>query len=171
MVYTFRIISHEEESFVRDFCIRTDQTFFDFHMAIQDELGYDKSQMASFFLANEEWEKEKEITLFEMSDDRSKEYLVMDKVRIGQAVTELKQKILYVFDFFSDRCFYAELIKKDKEDPSATYPVCVRAKGRVPIQIIMEDNNIDMFNSDEFEEFDGLNDDITFESIDDYEEF
>lgn len=170
MVHTFRLISHEEEGFVRDFSIRSDQSFFDLHMAIQDELGYDKSQMASFFLSNENWEKDREITLFEMSDDPKKESFIMDKVRIGQLVTELKQKILYVFDFFSDRCFYIELIKKDKEDPGTNYPLCIRAKGKIPVQIIMEDNNIDVIASEEFEDYDDLSDDSRFENIDDYGE-
>jgi hypothetical protein len=35
----------------------------DFHNLLQDELEFDKSQMASFFMATDNWEKEEEFTL------------------------------------------------------------------------------------------------------------
>ena len=64
MIYKLRMISHEEEQFVRDFEVLSGQTFYDLHVAIQKELRFDTSQIASFYLCNDKWEKEIEITLF-----------------------------------------------------------------------------------------------------------
>ena len=68
-IYTFRAISQEAEDFVLEIELRSDHTFHDFHKSIQEELNYDTSQMASFYLTNYKWEKEKEVTLFEMFSD------------------------------------------------------------------------------------------------------
>lgn len=170
LVYTFRMISNEEDNFRRDFEIRPDQTFFNLHLAIQKNLGYDKSHMASFVLTNEKWEREAEITLFDMRDEPSEDALIMDKVNIGEVCKDLKQKLLYVYDFFSDRCFFIELVNIGDEDPGVDYPRCIQAKGKIPIQIIMEDNNIDTFSVEEFDNLESFDDDLSFENLDDYDQ-
>lgn len=170
LVYTFRMISHEEENFKRDFEIRGDQTFFDLHLAIQNNLGYDKSQMASFVLTNKKWAREEEINLFDMKDEPSEDTLIMDRVKISETCTDLKQRLLYIFDFFSDRGLFIELVEIGDEDPAVTYPQCTLEKGKIPIQIIIDDNNIDAFTMEEFDDLEGFDSDISFESIDDYEE-
>lgn len=169
-VFTFRMISNEEEGFQRDFEIRSDQTFFDLHLAIQKNLVYDKSQMASFVLTNGKWEKQAEITLFDMREEPSDDVLVMDKVKIGELCKDLKQKLLYVYDFFSDRCFFIELVKKGNMDPHVGYPRCVLAKGKIPVQIVMEDNNIDGFSEEEFHDLESFDDDLSYENLDDYDQ-
>ena len=171
IVYTFRMISNEEEEFRRDYKVLADQTFFDLHVSIQENLGYDKSQMASFVVTNDGWEKGEEITLFDMKEEPSEDTLIMDKVKIMEICTDLKQRLLYNFDFFSDRCFFLELVEISDPDPDIGYPCCTKANGKIPIQIIIDDNNIDTFNMEEFDIHGTLDDDITFESIDDYEEF
>ncbi len=171
LVYTFRMISNEEDDFRRDFEIRADQTFFDLHLTIQKNLGYDKSQMASFILTNEKWEKQEEITLFDMKDEQTENALIMDKVTIGKVCKELKQKLLYLYDYFSDRCFFIELVNIEDEDPGVDYPRCIRANGKIPIQIVMEDNNIDSFTMEEFDDPGTYDDDLSFESLDDYDQF
>jgi hypothetical protein len=170
LVFTFRIISNEEENFRRDFEIRANQTFFDLHLAIQENLGFDKSQMASFVLTNEKWEREEEINLFDIREEPSDDTLIMDKVRIGEACSDIRQKLLYIFDFFSDRGFFIELVEKGDEDPAITYPRCTLATGKIPIQIIIDDNNIDAFPTEEFDDLESFDDDISFESLDDYGE-
>ena len=63
MIYLFRIISDEDQEFYRDLVIDGTDTFLDFHHALQEDLGFDPSQLASFFITNEMWEKQQEITL------------------------------------------------------------------------------------------------------------
>ena len=52
MVYKFVVLSDEDESFVREFEFLDSHTLMDFHNMIQDELEFDKSQMASFLPCN-----------------------------------------------------------------------------------------------------------------------
>jgi hypothetical protein len=166
MIYTFRILSHEEEDFVRDIEIRSDQTFFNFHNAIQNELKWDKSQMASFIITNDQWEKEKEIGLFDMSEDGSSDIPVMDKAVLQNFIQKERQKILYIHDFFSERALFIETVNISEENKGNNYPRCTRSEGRIPQQILIEDNNIDEIPYGVFEEED-FDDDISLESIDD----
>ena len=63
MVYRFRIISNEAEGFVREFELQGNQTFYDFHLAIQKNLEYDNSQIASFQITDQSWIMIKELPL------------------------------------------------------------------------------------------------------------
>ena len=62
-------MSDEVENFKREIQIDADATFLDLRNAICDCTGYDKSQMSSFFLCDEGWERDKEITLEDMGSD------------------------------------------------------------------------------------------------------
>jgi hypothetical protein len=138
MVSVFRLISDEQDNFLRDFEIKSDQSFYDLHLAIQNNLCYDKSQVASFFLCDDRWEKLQEITLVGISDDEAHKLLFMDKEVIQDHVCDLKQKLLYVYDFFNERAFFMELLEIKEEDKKATYPLCSSAKGKPPQQILMD---------------------------------
>ena len=138
MLYRFRLISNEQDDFLRDYEVSGNHTFYDLHMAIQNEMKYDKSQIASFFLCNEDWEKEREITLFGLSDEEIPELLVMDKEKIGDHIQEKNQKLLYVFDVFNERSFYIEVMDiLDEPDPPGP-PRCIKSRGHPPQQILLD---------------------------------
>jgi hypothetical protein len=138
MVYKFRLISNEKEDFIRDFEVRSDQSFYDLHQAIQKNLYYDQSQIASFFLCNDRWEKAQEITLFDLSDEPDQKTMVMDNTRFSEHIHELKQKLLYVFDVFNERAFFIEVAEIKEDSPGKSYPACTLSKGSPPVQIIMD---------------------------------
>ena len=62
MIYRFTLISDEVDDFVREIQIDPEATFYDFHEAIVKSVGYTNDQMTSFFICDDDWEKEKEIT-------------------------------------------------------------------------------------------------------------
>jgi len=138
MVYKFRLLSNEKENFIRDFEVRSNQTFYDLHLAIQKNLHYDQSQIASFFICNNQWEKEQEITLFDLSDEPDNKIMVMDNTIFADHILELKQKLLYVFDVFNERAFFIEVVDIKQEAPGKTYPTCTLSEGLPPVQIIMD---------------------------------
>jgi len=143
MVLKFRLISNEQDDFIRDIEILDDQTFLQLHEAIQDNLDFDKSQIASFFTCNQQWEKEQEITLFELSEEEAAKVLVMDSTNIGDYLKETHDKMIYVYDVFNERLFFIELVEILKQDSSKTYPNCSFEKGQAPEQV-----NLDaIFNS------------------------
>lgn len=168
MVYKFRIISDENEDFFRDIEIKSSNNFFEFHTIIQNSVNFDKSQIASFFTTNDDWEKIDEITLMDMSDfDKSKIH-VMHKTKIEDFIKQPGDKLIYAFDFFSDRCFFIELMKTSKIDTSKKYPILINGQGKAPKQIMVADISISDFESD-FD--DDIDDDLQFESLDELDEY
>ena len=134
------MISSEVKDFVRDIEISSGQSFFDLHKAIQEDLHYDSSQIASFFLTNYEWEKELEFTLFDMTDSGKIPTIPMDKAILRDYMKDDRQRLLYVFDFFNERAFFLELLDFVKRLEFVTYPRITLSQGYPPKQILFERN-------------------------------
>ena len=186
MVYKFRLLSDEVENFRRDIEIDSDATFLDLHNAILAAAGYPDDQMTSFFICNDKWIKEKEITREDMGGMSEEDYYIMEECVIGDHVEEEKQKLMYVFDPLGDRVFYMELSKiefgKDIEQA-----VCTKSIGEAPAQMLnfdelmnkapiveaSDDLNEDFYGSDSYNEDDldpdgyGIGDLSEISSIDD----
>jgi hypothetical protein len=151
MIIKFRIISSETEDFIREIEIDSHCTFLTLHEFIQKELNYDSSQMASFFITDQGWMKETEITLIDMMENDNEALRVMDKTTLGEFLFEPKQRLLYVFDFFNERAFFMEIF--EVTDGHCNTPCCIKTNGEPPAQIeidnMLDDNNYDV--SDEFD--------------------
>jgi hypothetical protein len=135
MIYRFTIISDEADNFLREIQIDPEASFYDFHKAILSSVGYTDDQMTSFFICDEDWEKEKEITLEEMDDNPEIDSWVMADTRINELVEDEKQKLLYVFDYMTERCFFIELteIITGKSMEGAK---CTKKSGDAPKQTV-----------------------------------
>ena len=138
MIYLFRIISDENPDFFRDLVAETSDTFLEFHECLQKNLGYDPTQLASFFITTHEWEKQQEITLIDMMPDPGIRTFTMDQTTLGEHLDELNQRMIYVFDFFSDRAFYIELIESADETSPRETPFIGQSKGEAPPQLAMD---------------------------------
>lgn len=135
MIYRFTIISDEVDDFIREIQIDPEATFFDFHEAILKSVGYANNQMTSFFICDDDWEKEKEVTLEEMDDNPEMDSWIMKDTTISELVEEEKQKLLYVFDYMTERCFFIELteIITGQDMKGAK---CTKKSGEAPKQTI-----------------------------------
>ena len=135
MVYRFLMISDEVEDFMREIKIDSDATFLDFHKAILDSCGYDNSQMTSFIICENGWEKCQEVTLEEMDTSSDEDSYVMAKTRISEFVEEEKQHLLYTFDPLGDRHFFIEL-SEIITGKTLKAPVLSRQLGNPPVQLL-----------------------------------
>ena len=135
MIYRFTIISDEVDDFVREIQIDPEATFFDLHEAILKAANYTNDQMTSFFICDDDWEKEKEVTLEEMDDNPEMDSWVMKETTISELVEDEKQKLLYVFDYMTERCFFIELseIITGKDMNGAK---CTKKSGDAPPQTV-----------------------------------
>lgn len=143
MVYKFVVLSDEDESFVREFEFLDSHTLMDFHNILQDELEFDKSQMASFYLATDNWEKEEEFTLFDMGTGSS----TMEVAVLEEIIFRKNQKLLYVFDFFNERALFVEFTGEAPEIDGREYPVCTNSKGVPPKQVIFGSSSRKLYNN------------------------
>ena len=167
MVYRFVVLTDEDEAFVREFEFLDSQTLLDFHNALQEELEFDRSQIASFYMATESWEKEEEFTLFDMGAGSS----TMENAVLEEVIYRKNQKLLYVFDFFNDRALFVEYVGEAKEVAGMEYPVCNASKGLPPKQVSFggvgrkKYNNLIVTDDDEEDE-EVIDDEIFFEGED-----
>ena len=135
MIYRFTIISDEVDDFVREIQIDPEATFFDLHEAILKAANYTNDQMTSFFICDDDWEKEKEITLEEMDNNPEMDSWIMKETRLNELIEDEKQQLLYVFDYITERCFFIELseIITGKEIKGAK---CTKKSGEAPKQTV-----------------------------------
>lgn len=136
MIFKFKALSTEDENFERDYEIKYDSTLHDLHNFICEDLGYDKDEMASFFMSNKNWEKLQEFTLIDMLDSGYDEEgpMSMDSVILGQIIREKHQRLIFTFDLLNDRALFIELIQSHKGDPEEDYPLCSLSQGEAPVQ-------------------------------------
>jgi len=134
MIYKFNIISDESDDFKLLITIDSSATFLELNNIILKSVRYSADHITSFFLCNEAWEPEQEITLIEMDTSSEFDNFVMDKTVIEELVTEEKQKLLFVFDMINNRAFYLTLseIMTGKNQDKAQ---CVKSVGKAPKQI------------------------------------
>jgi hypothetical protein len=167
MVYRFVVLTDEDEAFVREFEFLESQSLLDFHNALQEELEFDRSQIASFYMATESWEKEEEFTLFDMGAGSS----TMENAVLEEVIFRKNQKLLYVFDFFNDRALFVEYVGETKEAAGMEYPICTISKGLPPKQVSFggvgrkKYNNLIVTDDDEDDD-EVVDDEILFDSED-----
>ena len=144
MIYKFILVSDEEPDFMREISISSEANFQELHDAILDSVNYDGGAITSFFICNEDWEKEQEITLIEMDTDSDVDSYVMNETTISDLVTDEHQKLLYVFDFLTDRAFFIEL-KEMLPGQDIDAAECTASLGDAPMQYKLEDDIEDIF--------------------------
>ena len=133
MIYRFRIIldNDTEEDIFRDIEIRESDTLEDLHNVITQSFGFDGSEMASFYVSDEEWNQGEEISLFDMSGgvDSVK---MMSETKISDVVFEMQPKLIYVYDFMSMWTFLVELGEIVEVVEGTDYPNLMFVHGQVP---------------------------------------
>ena len=135
-VYRFRVLlQHDDEDIFRDIDLLPSNNLQDLHKSIQDAFEFDDSQMASFYLSNDEWEKGEELTLFDMNEPGVEEAIrMMDEAVLDQTLAGEGDKLLYVFDFMNIWTFHVELIQIIKASESVSYPAIISFVGKAPNQ-------------------------------------
>ena len=97
MVFRFLILSDEVDDFKREIKIDSEATFLDLYNAIMDSVGYTKDQMCSFFICDDDWSKNTEITLVEMDTSSEVDNYIMEDTRLEELLEDEHQKLLFVF--------------------------------------------------------------------------
>ena len=135
MIFKFRIVSDDTDNFKRVIEIDAQATFLDLKNAICDSVGYDKMQMDSFFICDDNWEKRKEITFEDMDFDSDEDAYLMEDTYLEDFIDDEGQRLLYVFDYMTDRAFFMEMTEMI---PGRTLkdPFCSLSQGKAPAQTV-----------------------------------
>ncbi len=133
MIYKFNLVSDEVDNFKRVIEIDPDDTFMSLHDIILESVGYHKDQMSSFFICDNGWEKETEITEEDMGMDSDSDSYIMSETKLSELIDDEGQRLIFVFDYMTDRCFFMEM-KEIITGRSVDKPVCTKKTGDAPKQ-------------------------------------
>ena len=178
MVFRFLILSDEIVNFKREIQISSEATFLDLHQAILDATQYKSDEISSFFICNDDWSKKAEITLVDMGAASDADIYLMEDTPLEDLLTDEQQRLLYVFDYMTERAFFIELYEIIT-GKTLDQPVCSLSIGEPPAQTLSFDDieknftNLDLgedfygdsdYNDDELDSLDSG--DYDQESID-----
>lgn len=141
-VYRFRVCMEENEDVYRDIDIKASQNFEDFHKVIQESFKFDAKHAASFFVSDDYWRKNQEITLrkedLPLDEEEIRKKIspkkLMGEVKIAKYIEQPHQRFVYIFDPAVQWCFLIEMLKIADESPKINYPSCIRTAGTAPKQ-------------------------------------
>ena len=131
-IYKFRISFEDYEDITRDIEIKSSQTFFDFFQCILQSIGFDNKQAGSFFLSDDYWSKNAEITLLE--DDLEPGVKLMKQTRMATMIDQPNQRFVFLYDKEARWSLLIELIKLVPETAGVIYPRCLKSVGTAPKQ-------------------------------------
>lgn len=132
MIYRFRaILDHDnKEDIFRDIEIRKTDTFEDLFNVLTQSFGFDGSEMASFYISDDQWQQGQEIALFDMGENE--DIQLMNETIIEDIVDEDQTKLIFVYDFLNMWTFLVELGEIVEEAQGTDYPNLMFVCGQVP---------------------------------------
>ena len=155
--YKFKVFYDEVEDFVRDVDVLANTNFEDFHLFLYKCLGLQGNEFAAFSICDQKWNKQKEITLMDTSEEdedfENPEYeeedsfstksrlpkFVMKDAILKDFITDPHQHILYEYDFMDPKTFYIEFQKVAQTEKPDEFPRCTYQKGVLPVRLSAKD--------------------------------
>lgn len=135
MVYKFKLVSDEVSNFSREIEIDANSTFLQLRNAILDSVDYAKDDIDSFFLCDDEWQRQEEITLEDMGSSSDQDIWLMADTPLNELIEEEGQKLVFVFDYMTERSFFMEM-KEQIPGRNLSDPICTFKRGKAPEQNI-----------------------------------
>ena len=145
--------------------IKEEDTLEDLHNVINQSFGFDGSEMASFYISDEEWNQGEEIRLFDVGEGNSR---LMSETKLNEVLSKSNTKLIYVYDFLSMWTFYVELADIANPVDTTDYPNLLFVQGQLPDS--PPDKQFEAEKLDDYdEEFEDDFDNQDFENLDDYD--
>ena len=135
MIYRFVVVSDEAENFKLQIAIDSTATFMQLRNVILDSAGFGKDQMDSFYICDDEWNKEKEVTCMDMGSEADEDIWIMDEAHLDEIIEDEGQRMKFVFDYMTERFFKIKL-KETVPGKSLHDPLCESKVGTPPAESV-----------------------------------
>jgi hypothetical protein len=153
MIYRFKVWFEDVEDVTRWIDVKPSHSFLDFHNIIQESIGFDKKEFASFYISDDKWRKLMEISLEDMQmgeeDQNSDPVMLMKDSRMRDFINDPHQRFVYITDFVANWTLFCELQAIADEQPKKEYPLIYRTEGKAPRQ--REDSKFKLLDDNEFD--------------------
>ena len=147
MKYNIRVTLESKEDVIREIEINSDCFMSELHYFIIDAFGLDNKELASFYTVNSELELEDEFPLISFQDNSSN----MENTKLESVLTNVNEKLIYVFDYMKMWRFLIDLIKIETDFKERK---CTLKIGEIPDEapeVIFNQDDNDNFHDDEDE--------------------
>ena len=131
MIYKIRVILDAEEDVFRDLEVVSNSTLEELHNVITQSFGFLGNEMASFYTADEKWNQEEEIPLYDIREGEEATRL-MQNTLLSDVMDADSPKLLYVYDFLNMWTFFVELADIAKKEDGRSYPNLLFGFGELP---------------------------------------
>lgn len=152
-MYKIRIILDTKEDVIRTILVDESVSLENLHATIAASFGFEGQQMASFYRTDDEWNQGEEIPLFNMSEFGDE--ISMSTCALNETLTDVNDKLIYVYDFFSMWTFYVEVVAVSEEEIDE--PKIIMSIGEIPDEApekeFVAEKTDDEFTDDEFDSF------------------
>lgn len=135
MIYRFKLVSDEVANFSREIEIDSEASFLQLRNAILESVGYSKDELDSFFLCDDDWQKEEEITLEDMGTASDQDVWLMETTPLNEMIEDEGQKLIFVFDYMTERSFFMEM-REAIPGKNLSEPICTIKQGTAPKQVV-----------------------------------
>lgn len=125
MMIRFRVLSDENDYFLREYEVADDMSLLDLNAFICKNLGVAGGEMTEFFTSDREWSKILEFTPFDIGDEDT---AAMGDTVVGTVAGKLGDRLIFVFDSLTDRALFMEVVAVGDAAPGVSYPRAVRAE-------------------------------------------
>lgn len=135
----FRMLSDEDDNFIREYSIPYETTLLDLHNFICKDLGFDNQSITSFFISDREWNKLAEFTSIDMDiyeEAGGETPPNMVDIPLPTVIRRNHDRLIYLFDTLGERALYLELISS--ADGGDNSPKVLLSEGPAPEQFSIE---------------------------------
>lgn len=153
-IYRFKIRFEDQDEFLREIEIGSDQTFEDFFLFLVNNLKLNPATLSSFFLCDHRYRKKEEIFLEDMNpDDQGEEgkppVKLMNACRLSHHIDDPHQKLLLIYDYLHYWTFYIDLIKIQAANDKHSYPRIHKAEGDTPTELTAKQDPAHFFSGED----------------------
>lgn len=173
--YKFRVLidTQDDNEIFRDVVVGQNDNFELFFQAIMAAFDFRGTQLASFYMSNDNWDRGFEISLMDMSVEEmeGERPSVMSEAILSDFMETANQKIVLVYDFLKMWCFMIEL-REEIEVDQDELPAVALEMGVAPDEddreVAVEDELSfdDLYEDEDSDDYDDF-DEASFENIDD----
>jgi len=141
-VFRFRVMVEDQDDFIRELDIKSNQTFKILHDFLVKSLKLDSKELASFHITDDDWQKLQEITLIDMlgkekpagSKEKLPKTYLMEKTKLETFFDEIDQKLIWEYNFLHLHTFMLELIDIDAVNDLKAYPFMSYNSGKLSLR-------------------------------------
>ena len=98
-------------------------------------MDYTKDDIDSFFLCDDEWQRQEEITLEDMGSSSDQDIWIMEDTPLNELIEEEGQKLVIRFQLSDGEVIFMEM-KEAIPGRTLRDPICTVKRGKAPEQVI-----------------------------------